>query len=259
MKPRQVVRAALRDEWDGLDRITRDIRPADVATMANALLGLVAIVLATRGHPEAAAHLVLAGIILDGVDGAIARMGGGGGPLGGFLDSIADMVTFAVAPAVLLTTLDVPLSWSLSAGAFFLVCVALRLARFEALREKAPQRYFSGMSSPGGALVVVSATLWQPAMVASVPVWLPLAAAIAMGPLLVSRIRYPKLRGALGAAAVLMILATLATWQAAPQHHGTALSLMLAFMLVYLVAGPFYVLQRVGPTPDPRAAAPEDA
>ncbi len=245
---RSITRAALRDEWDGLDRITRDVRPADIVTLANALTGLAAIVMAANQNFVGASLLVLLGILLDGADGAVARLGYGNGPLGGFLDSLADVITFAIAPATILATNPaLGPTWVVWAAAgFYVVCVVMRLARFEALREAAPRRYFSGMSSPGGALAVVAIQL------VAAPSWLVVSLVVFTGVLMVSRVRYPKLRGVLGVVAVLVILAVLATWRL-PAWHDWAVLGMIAFMAFYLLAGPYYVLVRVGPTPDPRA------
>ncbi len=244
---RSITRAALRDEWDGLDRITRDIRPADLVTLTNALTGLAAIVLAADHHFALASLLVFVGILLDGADGAVARLGYGNGPLGGFLDSLADVITFAIAPATILATNpDIEHTWlAWGAAGFYMVCVVMRLARFEALREKAPRRYFSGMSSPGGALAVIAVQL------AGAPEWLTLALVFFTGALMVSRVRYPKLRGMLGVTAVVVILGVLATWNL-PRIHDWAVLGLIGFMSLYLVAGPYYVLVRFGPTPDPR-------
>lgn len=230
------LNAALRDEWDGLERISRDIRPADLVTMANAITGLFATWYAAQGDLRTGALLILAGILLDGLDGAVARIGGGGGPLGGFLDALSDTVTFGVAPAALLLGGGWPPA--VVAG-FLLACVLLRLARFEALRERKDNRYFSGLSSPGGALLVAAGTLM--ALEASIV----LASAVVAGFLMISRIRYPKLRGWLGVVASLLILAVLAdVWIAIPY----AVEAMVAFMAVYVLTGPFYVLARIGPT-----------
>ncbi|MGB1585445.1 MAG: CDP-alcohol phosphatidyltransferase family protein [Thermoplasmatota archaeon] len=232
------LNAALRDEWDGLERITRDIRPADVVTMSNAVVGLIAILVA-REDPTLAGILILVGILLDGADGAVARLGGGGGPLGGFLDALSDVVTFAVAPAVLLASVEFQPA-TVAVGAFFLVAVTLRLARFEALRETKDSRYFSGLSSPGGALLIVSAVLLRLDVT-----WL-LAVGAVSGLLMISRIRYPKLRGWLGIVAVLLILATVIGHIV--DSGDIPVWGMLGFMAFYVLAGPFYVLARIGPT-----------
>lgn len=235
------LNAALRDEWDGLERITRDIRPADLVTLANAVTGLLAILAAARGNITAAASLILVGILLDGLDGAVARIGGGGGPLGGALDALSDVVTFAVAPATLLVLATPSQPVFLIVAGFYLATVVLRLARFEALRQVKDSRYFSGLSSPGGALLLASAIL-----VGASPAVLIAVAAVA-GLLMTSRIRYPKLRGWLGIVAVLLIVASLLA-PFTPLPEDIPVLAMAGFLVFYVVAGPFYVLARIGPT-----------
>jgi len=254
MGARAVIRAAVRDEWDGLERITRDLRPADFVTSLNALAGIGVMLAAVEGHLRPAFGLLLVGVILDGLDGLVSRAGGGGGPLGGTLDSLADTVTFVAAPAVVVAT---SLAFGggagtaaavLGAAGFYVLAGLLRLARFESLRETKPRRYFSGLSSPGAALTLVAV------LFIGAPTPVVLATAALLGLLMVTRLRYPKLRGALGALAGLVILLVLATWSV-PDWQRLAVWLMLGFMGLYVVAGPFYVLLRIGPMPDPRGAA----
>lgn len=125
---------------------------------------------------------------------------------------------------------------------YYVVCVMLRLARFEALREKKHMAYFSGMSSPGGALVVSACFL------AGLPAGVTLLLTVVSGTFMVSRVRYPRLRGGLGITAVaILFLVLLSAWLWPVQQANVTL-LMIAFMTFYLVAGPFYVLRRFGPT-----------
>ncbi len=249
-----ILRAALRDEWDGLERITRDLRPADFFTLLNAFAGLAAILFAIQGRASWAATTILLAIILDGVDGAVARLGGGGGPLGGTLDTLADTVTFVAAPPLVVF---MALGDPVGAGQWVLVTVPmgfyalaglLRLARFESMREQRPRGYFSGLSSPGAALLIMAFL-----MVDLSRAWV-LGVVVLGGLLMMSRIRYPKLRGALGITAVAVILAVLVT-TGLPEMQQRATWAMLAFMAIYVTAGPFYVLARVGPTPPPKEAS----
>lgn len=79
-------------------RFLRELTIADVVTLGNAVIGFVAIVVAPT-DPGLAARLILLGAVLDGVDGAIARTLGGSA-VGPYLDSLADVPSFAIAPAV---------------------------------------------------------------------------------------------------------------------------------------------------------------
>jgi archaetidylserine synthase len=254
---RSYFHAALRDEWDGLERINRDLRLADLFTIINALMGLGALLLATVGEVRLAIQLVLVGVIMDGVDGAVARLGKGGGPLGGVLDTLADTITFVTTSAVItffsLTqrpTSDLEYALILAPLALYVVCGMLRLARFEALRDDGRKRYyFSGIPSPAAAILLLSMVL------VDVRAWIVLVVATYCGILMVSRIRFPKLRGWGAVASVAILLAILVTFKD-PALQRVMTWGMLAFMLIYLVFGPFYVLARYGAPPGPQEPQP---
>jgi CDP-diacylglycerol--serine O-phosphatidyltransferase len=253
--------AALRDEWDGLDRINRDLRLADLFTIVNALMGLGALLLATQGEIRLAVELVLIGVIMDGVDGAVARLGKGGGPLGGVLDTLADTITFVTTSAVVTffhltegatswreyVTILVPL-------ALYVVCGMLRLARFESLRDDGKKRYyFSGIPTPAAAILLLSMVL------VDLPAWIVLVAAVYVAVLMVSRIRFPKLRGWGAVGSLAILVAVLVTYGESTSHLQRDFTWgMLAFMAVYLLLGPFYVLARYGaPKPPEPSPSPE--
>lgn len=259
---KEYFQAALRDEWDGLDRINRDLRLADLFTITNFLMGLGALLLATTGHVRLAVELVLIGVILDGVDGAVARMGKGGGPLGGVLDTLADALTFITTSAVVaffalredLGTGHTKLGYVaiLAPLALYAVCGVLRLARFESLRDDGKKRmYFSGIPSPAAAVTLLSLVL------VDVEPWVLLVSAAYVAILMVSRVRFPKLRGWYAVASVAILVTVLATFRQEELQRAVTW-LMLAFMALYVIAGPFYVLAKYGakfPSQDPEAPA----
>lgn len=247
---------ALRDEWDGLDRIYRDLRLADLFTLLNALMGLGAIVLASQGKTRWAVELVVVGVIMDGVDGAVARLGKGNGPLGPVLDTLADAITF-VATSTVVTFLflkgSTPLRqtfWYLIPLAFYLVCGLMRLARFESLRDDGKVRkYFSGIPTPAAAITLLSFVLLGEGnqRLTWLRGWLLAAIAVYLGILMVSRVRFPKVRGwsAVGAMAILLgILLSVSN----PDFQDVLATSLLVLMALYVLAGPFYVLARYGPT-----------
>ncbi|MES2154837.1 MAG: CDP-alcohol phosphatidyltransferase family protein [bacterium] len=254
---RGYLHAALRDEWDGLERINRDLRLADLFTILNAVMGLTALMVAahaagadeaTRWHSiRIAIELVMVGVIMDGVDGAVARLGKGNGPLGAVLDTLADALTFVTTSAVL-AFLSFDLSrWSPSLVAaivvpigFYAVCGLLRLARFESLRDDGKTRhYFSGMPTPAAAVTLLSLVQLH------VAPWVIVVAAFYLGILMVTRVRFPKLRGWLAVATVAILLAILVSFENATLQTSLTWGL-LGFMALYVVAGPFYVLAREG-------------
>ncbi len=217
----------------------KDIRAADLATLLNVLMGILAIAMALAGDTALAFHIIFAAIIVDGLDGAIARMGGGGGPLGSIIDTLADVVTFVVAPTVvILAHFGTGLLVVLTAFGFAAAGI-LRLARFQNLHSTP---HFYGLSTPGGALVLGSAVL--------LPVSPPLVPVVAfvVAVLMMSRWPVPKLRGPIGVAGVLIIVANLALFFAAPQLSLYGLVAQLGFTAIYLVAGPAYLKGKATPS-----------
>ena len=131
-------------------------------TTGNMACGFSAILLAFADKFTWAAALLAGSIVLDIADGAVARLVGATSPFGVQLDSLADLVSFGLAPAVLVHTWALPenpvLAW-LSAF-FWLACAAFRLARFNVTVDPlADKKYFVGLPSPGATLVVIATIL----------------------------------------------------------------------------------------------------
>src|SRR3954452_21518201 len=119
----------------------------------------------TAGHPdlaiaafEVACVSLLIAAVFDTFDGMIARQLGATSEFGKEYDSLADVVTFGTAPAVLVYSWGLHPLGKLGVGiAFlFLVSVSLRLARFNVMTGKTDYRYFVGLPSPAGALTLAS-------------------------------------------------------------------------------------------------------
>jgi CDP-diacylglycerol--serine O-phosphatidyltransferase len=130
----------------------------NIITTAALFAGFYAVVAALKGSFETAAIWIFIAMILDGADGRIARLTNTTSAFGAQYDSIADMVSFGIAPAL------VVYSWSLThlgkpgwiAAFIFTAAVALRLARFNTQLEVADKRFFTGLPSPAGAGVLAS-------------------------------------------------------------------------------------------------------
>lgn len=239
-----MVRDAFADEADGLGRITKALAVADGFTMANAVVGLLGVYLAATGRVEAAAGLVALAVVLDGTDGIAARLWGGG-PLGPFLDTLADLLSFGILPAVLLAVAFPAWNWwAFAVAGLYLVCAMLRLARFEVLREESTPKYYSGMTSTGAGILVAAAILaGLPAV--GVLVW-----AIVLSVWMVSRVRTVKLTfWPLVFGAMTLFPTFLAT--VVPLPRTWTLAALLTGMTVYTFVGPFYILGKYGPTPHP--------
>ena len=143
-------------------------RLPDLLTTANLACGVLSILLASQGQLTAACWLVFAGASFAGFDGLAARALGGGSELGKQLDSLADMVTFGVAPGMILW--EAPATLADPYGQFFglvaakaigVVCItvasAWRLAKFNL--DTRQTSGFLGLPTPSNGLFWVSMTL----------------------------------------------------------------------------------------------------
>ncbi|MDO9096971.1 MAG: CDP-diacylglycerol--serine O-phosphatidyltransferase [Candidatus Methanoperedens sp.] len=168
--------------------ILKLIKPADIITLVNALLGFASIIMTVRGQVDSALVLILIAVIADGADGAVARYTGYG-VLGANLDSLADVIAFGVAPAVIaFVILDIGyLSW-VFAG-LFLVSGILRLARFNVAEKKDG---FEGIPITAGGFIVALFLLIRDYIPYFVYMFAALLVIISL--LMVSTIDYPKLK-----------------------------------------------------------------
>jgi len=197
-----------------------------LCTLGNALCGFYAITLATQalltpgaehamrpGSVKWAGYFVILAMVFDALDGRLARFARATSDFGGQLDSMADAVSFGVAPAFLMNWLVVQglgaempagLAWLLRiawvCAAIYMSCVLIRLARFnvENVHDEEAHLSFRGLPSPAAAgalvsLVVVIATFWEKDIydtAARVLLYALPAAAAVLGLLMVSNIRY---------------------------------------------------------------------
>jgi CDP-diacylglycerol--serine O-phosphatidyltransferase len=131
-------------------------------TLGNMFCGFFAILVSIRGQYSLAAVLIGLSVVFDITDGAVARLVGAVTPFGLQFDSLADLVSFGLAPALLAFTLFSqgqdewdPLGWVVCF--VWVACAAIRLARFNTtIDPTADKRYFIGMPSPGAAGVVLA-------------------------------------------------------------------------------------------------------
>ncbi len=125
-------------------------------TLAGLFGGFYAIVMAMNGRFDQAAIGVFAAMVLDSLDGRIARMTNTQSAFGEQMDSLADMVSFGAAPALVayvwaLTGLG---RWGWIAAFVYCACAALRLARFNVNTAVVDKRFFQGLPSPAAAALV---------------------------------------------------------------------------------------------------------
>ena len=134
-------------------------------TVANLFCGYACVVYATRGDFDTAAVLIGIAMVLDTLDGFLARMTNSSSAFGVELDSLADVVSFGLAPAILAFQWGLwpagRLGWA--AGFIYLTAVAMRLARFNIQTATASdKRYFAGLPSPAAAGVIASTVYLHP-------------------------------------------------------------------------------------------------
>lgn len=131
-------------------------------TLCSMLLGFYSILSSLKGNYVHAAWAILFATIFDGLDGWVARLTNSTTKFGIELDSLSDLVSFGVAPAVLMY------KWALdpfgrigwAAAFWFMACGALRLARYNVQMGSTESKSFTGMPIPGAATIVASLVLF---------------------------------------------------------------------------------------------------
>lgn len=246
-----------------------------LATLGNAICGFAAIYVTTLAANEVdplaerlgkanlmwAAYLVFFAAIFDVLDGRLARLTRHTTDFGGQLDSLADVISFGVAPAFVTlqlfkteipNTIPIPLSrliWAI--GALYVACTAMRLARFNVTNEHGEQhhRSFQGLPSPAAGLAVLSLVLLHVELMnhgihwfARVVVYLVPPMLFTCALLMVSEIRYPHLMNTAlkGRKSIWkLVLALMIVLLLVVEHRYTLAVACIAFVLM----GPVYWLR----------------
>lgn len=132
-------------------------------TLSNLAFGFFAIILACDKRFTAACWCIVLAMFMDLLDGAVARLVKGESQFGIEIDSLADMVSFGAAPAVIIYffTLKDYGFYGYPIAFFYVLCSAVRLARFNVISHsgQASKHYFSGLPTPAGAGLIVSFVL----------------------------------------------------------------------------------------------------
>jgi CDP-diacylglycerol--serine O-phosphatidyltransferase len=163
--------------------------------------GFYSIIAGINGHFIAGAVAVVVAAVLDGLDGRVARLTNTQSDFGVEYDSLSDLISFGLAPALL------AFNWSLSslrelgplagklgwlAAFLFVACAALRLARFNTQAAQSDKSYFQGLASPAAAGTLV-ATIWffnDQGIAGETVRWLIWLETVLLGLLMFSRVRY---------------------------------------------------------------------
>ncbi|RUO31298.1 CDP-diacylglycerol--serine O-phosphatidyltransferase [Aliidiomarina soli] len=220
----------------------------NLLTTAGLFSGFFAIVSSMNGQFEMAAIAIFIAMVFDGLDGRVARMTHTESDFGAEYDSMADIVSFGMAPAL------VAYNWALAdlgklgwlAAFIFVAGGALRLARFNTMLGVSDKRYFQGLAIPSAA-AIVSGMVWVGAKYEIDPENVSLLVAlftIACGLLMVSNFRYHSFkdvdwRGKVNFLVILMVVLVFVVVATEP-----ALVLFVLFT-AYAISGPVLTIKNV--------------
>lgn len=175
-------------------------------TTGGLFAGFFAIIAASQGRFGAACIAIFVAAILDGLDGRVARLTNTQSEFGVQYDSLADLVSFGMAPALLLyhfslvaLRADGPtvgkIGWL--AAFIYAACAALRLARFNSQVGQVDKRWFIGLASPAAAGLIASFvwTMYELDIHGESLRYVSVALGVVVGLLMVSRVRYNSFKG----------------------------------------------------------------
>jgi len=211
----------------------KDIAP-NMVTSGNLMCGMFSLILSMRGMYVPAAWMIAMAVFFDFMDGRVARSLGAGSAFGLEYDSLADVVSFGVAPAILMYSSYLSDFFGVAGAlvaAFFVLCGALRLARFNIIHVPGP---FQGLPIPGGGLFLASMAIGDVIL----PSWLMAGLVAFAGFLMISDIPYGNLKG----------LKKVSRKRVAV-FYGTCFAIIWGFhsksilvgMLIYILSGFFHI------------------
>jgi len=214
-------------------------------TTAALFAGFYAVTAALNQHFDWAATAIFVAMVLDGLDGRVARLTNTQSAFGAEYDSMADMISFGAAPALVVYIWSLTSLGKLGWIAAFVHCAgaALRLARFNTQIGKADKRFFQGLPSPSAAAILAGFVLLcnEYGFAGADVSYISLGLAVATGLLMVSNFRYYSfkdvdLRGRVPFIKAIVVMLTFAVVFANPR-----LSLFLLFT-GYAISGPTLTL-----------------
>ncbi|MBF0281951.1 MAG: CDP-diacylglycerol--serine O-phosphatidyltransferase [Zetaproteobacteria bacterium] len=154
--------------------------------------GFYSIIAAIQGLFIMASWAIVAAAIFDALDGRVARLLNASTDFGAEYDSLCDIVSFGLAPAILvyLWVLAPFHQYGWLAAFMFVACAALRLARFNVQIDTQDKRYFQGLPTPGAALLLATMVLFFEKMQLEPISWLSMTMVLMLAWLMVSRVRF---------------------------------------------------------------------
>lgn len=213
---------------------------ADLFSICNGLLGFLAVLVLFIDSLEMRVHisfsLILVGLMIDGVDGVVARKFGGSN-LGEYLESMADMTTLGIAPAVFVFTIYSGFIegdlyryiYLLFALVIFLGFAIIRLASFHVMKKK---EVFVGLPASAGTIILLILAYFEVDFILILPV------VIIIGALMASDIVFPKPGFKINGFAVVFILLSIMFNKS---YYGFAPILLFIGVMFYTIGGPVYL------------------
>lgn len=214
-------------------------------TTSSLFAAFYSIVASMKGHYDSAVIAIYIGMIADGLDGRIARLTNTQSAFGAEYDSLSDMVTFGVAPSLLLYSSKLnqlgKVGWLIAF--VYTAAAALRLARFNTQTEISDKRYFQGLASPAAAAFIASFVwvsyqhTWNGFFTSVLTAFL----ALAMALLMVSNVRYYSFKDIdfHGKVPFLYVLGIVITFVAIAVNPAKVIFLCSA---IYALSGPIQTL-----------------
>jgi CDP-diacylglycerol--serine O-phosphatidyltransferase len=217
-------------------------------TTAGLFSGFYAVISSMNGHFESAAIAIFIAMICDGLDGRVARLTNTQSDFGAEYDSMADMVSFGIAPAILVYNWALQDLGKIGWLAAFIYCAsaALRLARFNTQVGVADKRFFQGLASPAAA-ALIAGSIWSGSEYEIDPTNISYIVAFVTaltGLLMVSNFRYHSFkevdwRGRVNFIVMLLLVGVFVVVSVEP-----AIILCLGFYL-YALSGPFITIKTI--------------
>ncbi|NLN86484.1 MAG: CDP-diacylglycerol--serine O-phosphatidyltransferase [Syntrophomonadaceae bacterium] len=164
-------------------------KSANIITLVNIIFGSLALIQTMERNYTLAAIFIFCAVFMDGLDGRVARKFGVMSDIGKQLDSLCDLVSFGVAPALLIYAqllYDLPLWLGVAAALIYIMCGAFRLARFNVLNIS---DYFIGLPITMAGLLMALLSL----LAAGINSYLALLLVLLLAFLMVSNFRIPKI------------------------------------------------------------------
>jgi CDP-diacylglycerol--serine O-phosphatidyltransferase len=160
-------------------------------TIGNLFLGIVAIIMVFNARTDVASILVIVAMLLDGLDGRVARALNVQSEFGKQLDSLSDVISFGVAPAFVMYVAEfqhvhAAIGWFVTA--LFPICGALRLARYNV--HAGIPGFFIGLPIPVAGGVLCTLALFA----SSIPTWVIVVVSLVLSVLMVSQVKYPSIK-----------------------------------------------------------------